>query len=348
MRLWRDMTANYLVLRDFPEPHTEVAWRNFLQNGEMPSHYCAPEFFREPFWDGKLPLAVLALDQDKVIGVATALRDDREFTCGLPCRPQICLPGGLGREQAESALVQGLLSEAGSSELVSIYSWTGLESPLGLGFRRAEIEGAVVLDLTKGPDALFREFSADKRRNIRFSIKSGVEVAQATTQEDLVDFYDVYRAWRGTNRKEIEGQQIPFSTFERAFALTENRLVLMARHSRRVIATNTFRFYPGGLFESAANYSRPESMNLKPNELLQWRGIEWACHNHMQRHSLGGTHTFLRGFGKTIAPVYRYRLDRTFLRQHDLRDTVSDLGNEWRKKMPKQVKQQVRRVFAKF
>jgi hypothetical protein len=36
------------------------------------------------------------------------------------------------------ALIQGLLSEAGSSELVSIYSWTGLESPLGLGVRCAE------------------------------------------------------------------------------------------------------------------------------------------------------------------------------------------------------------------
>jgi hypothetical protein len=342
------MAANYLVLRDLPEPHIEVVWRNFLKNGEMPSHYCAPEFFREPFWDDKLPFAVLALDQGKVVGVATALRDDREFTCGLPCRPQMCLPKGPDREQAESALVQGILSEAGSSELVSIYSWTGLESPVGLGFRCAETEGAVMLDLTKGPDALFREFSADKRRNIRFSIKNGVEVAQATTREDLLEFYDVYLAWRGTDRKEIDGSQIPLSTFERAFALTENRLVLMARHSGKVIATNTFRFYPGGLFESSANYSRPDSMHLKPNELLQWRGIEWACRNNMQRHSLGGTHTFLRGFGKTIAPIYRYRLDRTFLRQHDLRDTVSDLGNEWRKRIPSPFKQQVRRVLAKF
>jgi hypothetical protein len=338
------MSANYLVLSDFPEPHIEAAWRSFLQDADMPSHYCAPEFFREPFWDGKSPLAVLALHEGKVVGVATALQDGREFTCGLACRPQICLPKGPRREEAESALVLGILSEAGSSELVSIYSWTGLESPLSLGFRRAETEGAVVLDLTKGPDALFREFSMDKRRNIRFSIKNGVEVTRATTHEDLLDFYDVYLAWRGTDRKEIEGSQIPFSTFERAFALTENRLVLMARHAGKIIATNTFRFYAGGLFESAANYSRPESMHLKPNELLQWRGIEWACRNKMQRHSLGGTHTFLRGFGKTIAPVYRYRLDRTFLRQHDLRDTVSD----WRKRMPKPVKQQVRRVFAKF
>jgi Acetyltransferase (GNAT) domain len=342
------MTAKYLVLRDFPEPHIELSWRSFLEKGDMPSHYCAPEFFREPFWEDKLPFAVLALDRNRIVGVATALRDDREFSSGLPCRPQICLPTGPDREQAESALVQGLLSEAESSELVSIYSWNVLSSPLALGFRGTETKGAVMLDLTKGPDALFREFSADKRRNIRFSIKNGVEVQQATTREDLLDFYDVYLAWRGTDRKEIDGPQIPLSTFERAFALTENRLVLMARHSGKVIATNTFRFYPGGLFESAANYSRPENVHLKPNELLQWRGIEWACRHNLQRHSLGGTHSFLRGFGRTIAPVYRYRLDRTFLRQHDLRDAMSYIGDEWRKRMPKPVKQQVRRILAKF
>jgi lipid II:glycine glycyltransferase (peptidoglycan interpeptide bridge formation enzyme) len=60
-------------------------------------------------------------------------------------------------------------------------------------------EGAVMLDLTRGPDALFREFSADKGRNIRFSIKNGVDVQQATTREDLLDFCDVYR--RGEERR---------------------------------------------------------------------------------------------------------------------------------------------------
>jgi hypothetical protein len=349
MRIGARMLANctFLVLHDFPESELESAWREFLGRVELPSHYCAPEFFKEPFWSGKAPFAVLALDQGKVVGVATGIREDHGVQCGLTSRPQICIDTMTDREAVELALAEGLLAEANSSELVSVYSWTLLDSFRSHGFRFREMQGVVMLDLARGPDDLFREFSADKRRNIRFSIKQGVEVHQAKTPQDLLAFYDVYLAWRGTPRKVIKGGEVPLDTFERAFELTANRLVLLARYSGKVIATNSFRFYPGGLFESAANQSCPEFIHLKPNELLQWRGIEWACRHNLQRHSLGGMHPFLKGFGRTLAPIYRYRLDRTWLRRHDLGEAVSDCGREWLKKMPKPVEKKVRQVLGK-
>jgi hypothetical protein len=338
-----------LVLHAFPDSELENAWREFLGRVELASHYCAPEFFKEPFWSGKAPFAVLALDQGRMVGVATGIRVDHEIQCGLPPRPQICIDTTTDRESVELALAQGLLAEANSnsSGLVTVYSWTLLDSFLRHGFRFREIQGVVMLDLAKGPDALFRDFTADKRRNIRFSIKHGVEVDQATTREDLLEFYNVYLAWRGNQRKEIKGGEIPLATFERAFTLTANRLLLLARHSGKVIAANTFRFYPGGLFESAANHSCPEFIHLKPNELLQWRGIEWACCHNLKRHSLGGMHPFLKGFGRTLAPIYRYRRDRTWLKRQDFWETVSDLGRGWLKKMPKSVEQKLRRALGK-
>jgi len=342
------MPCSYQILHTFPTLEVESAWREFLGCVEMPSHYCAPAFFKEPFWDNKSPFAVLARDGHKVLGAATGLLERDHLICGLRWRPQFCVNTEGSDRGAEQALLEGLLAEASSAQLVSLHSWTPLNSFADYGFHSEETGGAVTLDLTKGSDQLFREFTADKRRNIRFSIKHGVEVHQATTPEDFREFYEVYLAWRKTPRKEIEGPAIPFATFERAFALTENRLLLLARYSGKVIATNSFRFYPGGLFESSANHSRPEFVHLKPNELLQWRGIEWACRNQLRRHSLGGTHAFLRGFGQTIAPVYRYRLDRTWLGWHDLRESVTEWSDAWRKKLPKPVKQQVRRILNKF
>jgi hypothetical protein len=336
------MTASYLVLRDFPDPQVESLWREFLESSEIPSHYCAPEFFREPFWSGKRPFAVLALDQGRIVGAVTGIRDGHELQCGRPTRPQTCLVKGASRRKSESSLAIGILREAESSKLVSIYSWTPLDALLEHGFRLRQTEGAVMLDLSKGPEALFREFSSDKRRNIRFSIKNGVNVQPATSREDLLEFYDLYLNWR--SRKRIDKPQISLETFERALALTDNRLVLIARHCGKVVATNSFHFYRGGLFESAANYSCPEGLYLKPNELLQWRGIEWACRQHMQLHSLAGTHPFLKGFGKTVAPIYRYYLDRTWLRQYVLREAVFDL----RRRIPKPVKLGIRRVLARF
>jgi Acetyltransferase (GNAT) domain len=338
---------DFLVLHDYPEAGIENAWRAFLGKVELPSHYCAPEFFKEPFWGGRNPFAVLAINQGSVVGVATALRENGEISCGLPSRPQICMDVTMDRKATEIALTRGLLSEANSSELVNVYSWDQLDTFSSHGFRARETDGVVMLDLAKGPETLFSEFTADKRRNIRFSIKNGVEISQATTHEDILEFYEVYQAWRKTSRKEIAGTEIPLATYEQAFALTSNRLLLLARHGGKVIATNSFRFCPGGLFESAANNSQPEFIHLKPNELLQWKGIEWACRNNLRRHSLGGMHPFLRGFGPTLAPIYRYRLDRTLLRRYDVHESISDLGRKWLKKMPKPVEQTVRRVLGK-
>jgi Acetyltransferase (GNAT) domain len=337
----------FMLLHEFPKPEIESAWRGFLGRVELPSHYCAPEFFKEPFWSGKTPFAVLALDKDKVVGVVSGIHGDGDIQCGLPCRPQICIDDTEDQDAIELALTQGLMAEAESADLVSVYSWSLLNSFPNHGFRFRKTSGVVMLDLAKGPDALFAEFAADKRRNIRFAIKRGVEIHQATSHQDFLEFYDVYLAWRATSRKEIEGAQIPFDVFERAFVLNTNRLVLLARHSGKVIATNSFRFHLGGLFESAGNHSRPEFIQLKPNELLQWRGIEWACHHNLRRHSLGGTHLFLQGFGNTLIPVYRYRLDRTLFRRHDSRESMSDWARAWLKKMPKPVERKIRRVLGK-
>jgi hypothetical protein len=92
------------------------------------------------------------------------------------------------------------------AELVSVYTWSSLELSLFFsadGFRRRELLGTVVLDLTRGAGALFKKFSKDWRRNIGFAEKHGVEVREASTDQDIFDAHQVYSAWRGTERKQV-------------------------------------------------------------------------------------------------------------------------------------------------
>jgi hypothetical protein len=88
-------------------------------------------------------------------------------------------------------------------------------------------------------------------------------------------------------------------------------------------------------------------MHLKPNDLLQWRGIEWACRHGLRRHSLGGSHQFLLRFGGTVVPILHYRLDRTWLRRHDLRDTVKEVGSRIARKLPPSVGKGIRKLTGK-
>jgi CelD/BcsL family acetyltransferase involved in cellulose biosynthesis len=99
--------------------------------------------------------------------------------------------------------------------------------------------------------------------------------------------------------------------------------------------------------EYSNNSSLDEFLPLKPNDRLLWNAIEWACREGFPRFSLGGAHRFLREFGGTITPVYRYRLDRTRLRRHDLRENLTDWGRAKLRQMPRPVEKAVRRLAGK-
>ena len=333
------------ILDGFPGPELERAWREFLTRVEIPSHYDSPEYFLDPLRRGTRPFAVLALDGNQVRGVLTGFHLEKEVLSGLTSRPQICVDG-TDNAATLDMLAKGLLAEAARADLVHVYTWASLElAPFSAcGFRRRQLQGSVVLDLTRGAEALFRDFSKDRRRNIRFAEKHGVEVREAVSKQDMVDAHAVYSAWRGTERKQVHGEW-SFEAFEKTVSLRNNRRLFLATFSGKVIAINIFRFFPGGLFESAANSSLDEFMHLKPNDLLQWRGIQWACDQGLRRHSLGGAHEFLRRFGGTVTPIVRYRLDRTLFRRHDLKENLRATARSLLQSAPPGMEQRVRKLL---
>jgi hypothetical protein len=325
-----------------------LAWRDFLSRVEVPAHYDCPEFFRDHHWVGKRHFAVLALNRGSVVGVLTGQHKRNEVLSGLQSRPQICVDMAGDTNATLRSLAQGLLAEAGSTKLVTAYSWNSL--PLdafeSFGFRRRELEGNVVLDLSKGPDALFKQFHASRRKNIRHAIKNGVEVSQARTAEDAETFHQLHLQWRETARKTISTLEIPREVFEQRFRQPETFRFFFARHSGKVIAAIALRFCPGGLVEFSDHNSLDEFLYLKPNDLLQWKCIEWACSAGFRLCSLGGAHAFHRRFGGMVVPIIRYRWDRTFLHQYDLHEAVMDRTRVGFRKLPRPAQKVIRRILG--
>ena len=343
----------YEILHKFPDVSIESAWRDLLGRIEVPSHYDAPEYFFEPHWTGKKPFAILAIEDsheaNHAVAILTGIHDGEQVVSGLPSRPQIAVDPKADTAVALETLRQGLLKESGKSKLLTVYSWPALELSAfaARGFRRRQMQGNVVLDLTQGANALFQQFSKDRRRNIRYAEKHGITVQLATSRDHFHRAYEVYLAWHDSERKALTGVRRTFENFEAAQLLTRNRRLFLAELEGKVIAINMFRFYEGGLFESAANYSFEEFLHLKPNDLLQWKGIEWACAQGLRRHSLGGAHPFLTRFGGTVVPIIRYRMDRTLLRQHDLREAVERIARTRLQQMSPGVQEKVRRALGK-
>jgi hypothetical protein len=137
--------------------------------------------FLEPFWETKRPFAVLALKQSSIQGVLTGHHNEDEVVSGLPSRPQICVKVGVEGQGALDALARGLLSEAGASAPITVYSWssTPMEAFSKYSFQRRTMQGSIALDLSLGSNELFRRCSVSRRRNIRRAARQNVEVFQA-------------------------------------------------------------------------------------------------------------------------------------------------------------------------
>jgi hypothetical protein len=335
---------DFLILHQFPEPDTERRWRDCLAHVEFPAHYNAPEFFLEPFWKARRPFAVLAIERGLINAVLTGCYQRNQVVSGLPSRPQICVADRALGEATLDALARGLLEEAGSSPLVTMYSWsqTPLEPFSNHGFHRRSLEGNVVLDLSKGTAEVFRQFTENRRRNIHLATKHNVEVFQASAKEDFSAFYEVFLSWRQTGRKRIEGPGVSFETFEKAYSLKANRRLFLARFSGKIIAGTTVRFFPNGLLEYAANASLDEYLHVRPNDLLLWRTVEWGCQEGYPRYSLGGAHSFLRKSGGVVLPIYRYRADRTWIRRYDLGEGMLNVGRKALHKLPAPFERSIR------
>jgi hypothetical protein len=293
-----------------------------LQDADFVTHYTTPEFFREPFFRGKKPFAVLSIAGREVAAVCTGIHDLRTIKCGISVRPQVAISRSADTEAAVAGLAAGLREEGRCCDLVDVFAWSTLPGLTRWGFRKRQEEGPVVLDLSSGPDTLFRNFSATRRTDIRKAIKAGVTVDIAESRADVAAFYEIYRSW--CMRKGLLVR--PWEEIEKAVSLTANRRLLLARHQGKILAGIIVRFAPSGVMEYAANSSLEESLGLRPNDLLNWRAIEWACAQGLRTYSLGGSNLFLRKFGGRLVPSYRYRLDRTFLHLHTVHDLALELA----------------------
>jgi Acetyltransferase (GNAT) domain len=322
MQLNTEEEVYFSVLHGFPPRELEERWRDFLGRVEYPGAYHTPEFFLEPFWEGKHPFAILAFKQGEMVGVLTGLHLRHRILSGLPSRPQLFIKDDNGGVVTDT-LLKGLLRETGPTKLVEVFSWHSTPLPTfeEYGFRKKQLEGNVVLDLRLGAEALFKQFHDSRRRNIRTAMKKGIEVSEVKTEEDLAAYWEVYCGWRGTGRKKVRADS-SFAQVKKVHELSANHCRFLARYKGKPIAGSTVRFCPAGLIVYADNCSLEEFIRFYPNDLLIWKAIEWACKQGFPKMSLGGAHIFLRRCGGVVEPIDRYRLDRTFLHRHELKGNL--------------------------
>jgi len=337
----RGRPADFEILTSAPRGSIESAWREFLERADFPCHYVTPEFFAEPLFTARQPFAVLVRQHGRVVAACSGILDHRTVRCGLMSRPQVAIDPTADQGELARSLAAAFREVHPQANAVTLVGWTPLPELHSLSYRERVYSGPagiVLLDLRRGPDALFRDFSESRRANIRKAIRRGIEVAEAKSDDEIETYYGIYREWsRRKNQPAID-----YPLFLKTVQARSNRRLFLARHEGTIIAGVSIRFCPAGVIEYAANASLKADQSLRPNDLLHWRVIEWACAERFRTYSLGGAHLFLRRFGGTIVDTYEYRLDRTFGKRLERRDEMLAAARWLWRQLPEHVRTRIR------
>ncbi len=342
------MSIEWRILKAYPDPETEVLWNQLLDAASYPTHYVSPGFFVDPFAGEGERFAIIAMEGGIATAVMTGTIANGTAVSGLAVRPQTAFRIGCDRESAAQALIRGLIELGGAGlEQIKFSTWEPVEGIASLGFRleptRPDDE-VILLDLAKGKDDIFKDFSQTRRNELRKVMKLGlIDAKEVETRDELLQLYDIHKDWN--RRKGYEPNSL--EKFEQAIEQRDHRKVLIAIADGKVIAGSYFRFCRGGVVEYAANNSLELFQKLRPNDLLCWRAIEWACDAGFSHFSMGGSHLFLRRFGGEAYSTFRYSLDRTFLRRHEKRERLSRFAVNTYLSLPDTLRRRIRSVSTK-
>lgn len=322
-------------------------WGEFLRNAPFATHYVTPDFFVDPFAGRGEKFAILAVDGDRIDAVMTGVKVDNKIVSGMAVRPQTAFRDRGDRTSASSALIRGLASHAvEADELITFHSWELIDGLKSFGYSHEAAAGAdrvVMLDLAKGADALFKEFSERRRTDLRKTMKQGkLEVKLLESKGELAELYEIHKDWN--ERKGNTPDE--FESFG-AMLTSDHRATFIAINEGKIVAGTYLRFCDGAVVEYAANNSLTEFQKLRPNELLGWKAIEWACERGFTKFSLGASHPFLARYGGVLFSSHRYQLDRTFLKRHAMRERAARLAVRTYQSLPEQLRKRIKSAAAR-
>lgn len=339
---------NWKVLTAYPDTNLEKKWNEFLANAEYPTHYTTPNFFVDPYIRGGERFAVLAFEGEDISAVLTGVDNGKTIISGMPVRPQTAFRKDVNFANAVNGIFQGSLEKGGQSlEMIEFYTWSPVKEFEDVGFQTqtsTEQNLVIMLDLSKGADEIFKDFSQTRRNELRKAMKQNlVKVKELETEQELKELYEIFVDWNQRKGHQPE----TFETMQFAVSQKNNRKVLIAKYEEKVIAGSYYRFCKGGVVEYAANNSLTEFQKLRPNDLIGWRSIEWACQSGFSHYSMGGSHLFLRRFGGNEIATHRYKLDRTFFKTHEKKEQLTNFAIKTYKSLPDSTRKKLKQVLGK-
>lgn len=189
-----------------------------------------------------------------------------------------------GGPVAETAAVREALLSRGTAlarRADAAYLEVRSREPLGSLFMSSTHKETYELSLEGGPEAAWRGLKSSVRNKVRKAVKLGVTVRMG--MHFLPQFYRCF----AHNMRDLGTPVLSRTFFERAAeAFPEECAVMVAQHGERFIGGKFVMMWGGVMYFVWASSLRP-ALRFAPNDLLNWRAIEYACTRGLSRCDFG-------------------------------------------------------------
>jgi lipid II:glycine glycyltransferase (peptidoglycan interpeptide bridge formation enzyme) len=153
-----------------------------------------------------------------------------------------------------------------------------------LGYSLINQYNEYVVDLQNGIEHVWKNISHNKRRNIKKAMSMGVEVVESRRIEDLLIFYSMLTA----AEKRRGFRSYPLWFFKAVWELYKPDLskIFLARWGGKDVSGVFIVMHGKTVFALAAG-SFKEGWKARPNDIMHWKVMEWACQNGYSRYHMG-------------------------------------------------------------
>jgi len=141
-----------------------------------------------------------------------------------------------------------------------------------------------VVSLENGIEWLWKHISHNKRRNIKKAAKKGVKVAESKKMEDLLTFYSMLNA----AKKRGGFSSYPLPWFKAVWNVYKPHLsrIFLAYWNFKAVSGVFTVVHNKTVFALAAGSFR-EGWEARPNDIMHWKVMEWACRKGYSWYHMG-------------------------------------------------------------
>jgi hypothetical protein len=286
-------TDEYKVISD---PSSEV-WTSFLMKfagGNLQQSFDYGKVAKEANPNARV-VRLLALDGDNPMGLVQAIYRKR---FGIGDRLEVGGTYGNGPVTAEldskkdvlSCLIEALENYGVSNRICEAFvywreDWGMKEVFNEKGYEQTSSFNVYKVDLKGNVDQFWKNIAHNKRRNIMKAEAQGVQVIQGSSNKDLISFNEML---------EISGNRAdfippPFSMFNaylKVFGAQGKAKIFLATLGGNQIA-GVFVVVHGDTAYALGAGSREEAWDVRPNDILHYKAMEWACREGLLKYHMG-------------------------------------------------------------